>query len=874
MYHLMDDSRLGDPDRLQALARSKMMDSGAEEVFERLARLATRLLGTPIALMSVIDGHHQYVKGSYGLELLPPRMPAAASFCQYVVRDRAPFTVTDARDEPRVGDATTQAAADAGVIAYCGVPLADPDGPAIGALCTMDTSPRAWTEEEVQMLDELAASAMTEVRLRVADHARRAVERRQRRLLDEISDTMVILYDTSGRCVLMQGGLTAAVGIDGEAQVGKLIDDQVSSAEAHGLPGLVRRALAGEPSTIDYDAGRGRHYEIGFAPYCEEDGTITGALTVWREVTTRVQREADNRMLAAMVQQSEDAIIAEDRDGKILEWNQGAKRLYGYARDEAIGTSVEMIVPEARAGEDRRLLGRALSGESVQLDTVRVGKDGRTVDVSIRISPLMDGVGTVTGASVISRDISDRKRLEDQLRHLADHDALTGLFNRRAFEAELTRSVASTDRYAQEGALLLIDLDGFKRVNDTLGHSYGDELITRVAACLRRCLRETDVIGRLGGDEFAVILPRADATAATTAAERVLHAVAEHATVGSDDRRTSVTASIGVAALTPGAGVDAEALLVSADTAMYAAKQLGRNQIAFAAPGDTGPRTLTSERSWLGRLRAALDHDRLELFAQPIRAICGPPVDRFELLLRMHGEAGELIMPATFLPIAERFDLIQEIDRWVFAQALTLLANCHATGRDVSLGVNMSGRTLCDPRLIDDLSAMIAACPIPSGRLIVEITETAAIVNLDRARDVAQALRALGCRFALDDFGSGFASLSYLKHLQFDFVKIDGEFVRGLAEDGADRLIVASIVGLAHRLGAETIAEFIEDEATVTRLRRLGVDHGQGYHLGRPAPVTEVLPEGQSPARSLTIESSRSATSATIRSPTASSASL
>ena len=385
----------------------------------------------------------------------------------------------------------------------------------------------------------------------------------------------------------------------------------------------------------------------------------------------------------------------------------------------------------------------------------------------------------------------------------------------------------------------MIDLDGFKHVNDTMGHSYGDELIMRVASCLRGCLRETDVIGRLGGDEFAIVLGSATVEAATTVAEKILHTVAEHAVVTSDARHASVTASIGVTPFDAHSALDAEALLVAADLAMYSAKESGRNRVAVTERDATGHPQLAAERSWLHRLRAALDQDRFELFAQPIRGICARGPDCYELLLRLRGEDGELLPPAAFLHNAERFDLVQEIDRWVFGRALGLLAG---RADDVCLSVNMSGRTLCDPQLVEDLEAMLAAHPIPRDRLIVEVTETAAIVNIERAREVARALRELGCRFALDDFGSGFASFYYLKHLDFDFVKIDGEFVRALGTNPTDRLVVRSVVELARGLGAETVAEFVGDEATVDRLRELGVDYGQGFHLGRPGPVAEVLP--------------------------------
>jgi PAS domain S-box-containing protein len=242
--------------------------------------------------------------------------------------------------------------------------------------------------------------------------------------------------------------------------------------------------------------------------------------------------------------------------------------------------------------------------------------------------------------------------------------------------------------------------------------------------------------------------------------------------------------------------------------------------------------------------------DQFELYAQPIRGVHADGIERFELLLRLRGDDGELLTPATFLYNAERFDLIQQIDRWVFAQAAEILGACAAAGRDVSLSVNMSAKTLCDREIIADLTSVVASHPIPRDRLVVEVTETVAIVHIDRARAVSRALHGLGCGFALDDFGAGFASFYHLKHLKFDFVKIDGEFVKSVSDNTTDRLVVKSVVDLARGLGAETIAEYVEDPGSMQRLTDLGVDFAQGFHLGRPVPVAQVLPETRrSPAR-------------------------
>ncbi|MEY2442880.1 MAG: hypothetical protein QOJ46_2306 [bacterium] len=439
-------------------------------------------------------------------------------------------------------------------------------------------------------------------------------------------------------------------------------------------------------------------------------------------------------------------------------------------------------------------------------------------------------------------DIGDRKRFEGQLQHLADHDSLTGLFNRRRFDEELTRALAHAARYREHGAMLMLDLDGFKYVNDTMGHSYGDELVGRIARLLRESLRETDLLARLGGDEFGIVLRHVDEGEALAVAQKLLEALRDRAIVLSDHRHARVTGSIGIATFDGSGDVTGEELVVEADIAMYEAKELGKDR-AGVYRADQRPRDrMTTQTSWLTRLRTAVDDGRFELMAQPIVGICADGGDRWELLLRLRGDDGELIPPAAFLPVAERFDLMQDIDRWVFEQAARMVCSHAAAGRDVCLSVNFSGKTMSDPRILEDMSAILARHPIPEGALVVEVTETAAIVNIGRARDVARGLRRLGCGFALDDFGAGFASFYYLKHLAFDYIKIDGEFIKNLDANPTDRLVVRSLVQIAAGLGAQTIAEFVGNDAVVERLRELAVDYGQGYHLGMPRPIGEVLP--------------------------------
>jgi diguanylate cyclase (GGDEF)-like protein len=433
-------------------------------------------------------------------------------------------------------------------------------------------------------------------------------------------------------------------------------------------------------------------------------------------------------------------------------------------------------------------------------------------------------------------DVTERHNFEEHLRHMADHDPLTGLRNRRSFEQQLKEHCALVSRYGPQGALLILDLDNFKFVNDSLGHNAGDELIVGVARVLKERLRETDVLARLGGDEFAVLLPAGGAAEASAVAAALAEAIQNHTRYDIGSAQRSVTTSIGIA-LFDDPNVTADAVMVAADLAMYDAKEEGRNRYALAVT-DQHPRSRTGSRiSWAERIEAALAEDRFVLVAQPILDLREDRVHQYELLVRMRGEEGDLIPPAAFLYIAERVDLIQHIDRWVAEQAIDLLAG----DESIKLEINISGKSLTDDSLLELIDGALSRSGIRPDRLIFEVTETAAVADIARARHFAEHLTGLGCRFALDDFGAGFGSFYYLKYLPFDYLKIDGEFIANCTTSAMDQTIVRGLVNISRELGKQTIAEYTHDAPTLALVRQLGVDHAQGYHISPPVPLGRLL---------------------------------
>ncbi len=521
----------------------------------------------------------------------------------------------------------------------------------------------------------------------------------------------------------------------------------------------------------------------------DDAGRPERMLGICEDVTAELEGERVQAELAAIVASSDDAIYASTLAGEITSWSPGAVRLYGYEPEEALGRPVTSLVASEYRDAHETKIERLIDGETVSAyEASHLTKDGSRIDVSVGISPVRRADGSLSAVSTIARDIAERRRFEAQLKHLADHDALTGLANRRHFETDLDRRVAEVGRYGSEGTVLMLDLDNFKYVNDAFGHRAGDELLRSVAQLLRSRIRETDTLARLGGDEFAIFLSHADAAAAATVAGDLLEALREHV-VPIDGRPVRVTASIGIICVSE-ATATGEDLLAEADRAMYEAKDSGRDRAVNGTGSERGHRGET-RLGWEHRIHEALDRDLFVVHCQPILDLRADRVSQYELLLRM-AEGEELVLPGAFLGVAERLGLIHAIDRWVVGEAMRLLA-LHPALR---LEVNLSARSLDDPSLLALIRDGIAEHEIDPSRLIFEITETAAIGNIDVAWRFGAALDELGCSFALDDFGAGFGSFYYLKHLPVEYLKIDGDFVSS-PRTLTDELVIDSMVRIA-----------------------------------------------------------------------------
>ncbi|MEZ5078986.1 MAG: EAL domain-containing protein [Solirubrobacterales bacterium] len=438
------------------------------------------------------------------------------------------------------------------------------------------------------------------------------------------------------------------------------------------------------------------------------------------------------------------------------------------------------------------------------------------------------------------RDALQRaQKTESELRFLADHDPLTGLLNRRRFRAELDQCVSFTERYGGRGAVMIIDIDGLKQVNDTHGHQPGDNLIRGIANVLKERVRATDIVARLSGDEFAVLMPQTDTAGALQLGEDLRAEVAEGVVDLVEPEATTI--SVGITMFGGDGPVSAEAVLVAADEAMYRAKAEGRNRIAlFQGPDERGsePRRNLSTGALI---RDALTQGRLGLATQPIRNLADGGIERYELLLRMTARDGEVLPAASFIHAAERSGMVQELDRWVVGQALEILAQREREGDPISLHVNLAGSSLSDASMFEYIERRLDEGEADPARCTFEITHGMRVEDYDAAAGFADRLTEFGCEVAIDHYGAGIGPFRYLRSFPFDLIKIDGSFVREMSHNDADQLTVKAIVQVARGLGKTTIAEYVEDEETTRLLREYGVDMAQGFHLGRPEDAERTL---------------------------------
>ena len=589
-------------------------------------------------------------------------------------------------------------------------------------------------------------------------------------------------------------------------------------------------------------------WEQGQAIYEDDSGefsVLEGFITdITEQTQTRQALQEQKEQALITLSSIGDAVITIGADGNIEYLNPAAESLTGWTSAEAngrkFGSVCQILNEESRSPLDDFLQVQAGTGvQQTRGNAVLLNRYGLEFAVEETVTTLRGRDNSVRGMVVVFRDVTEARRLQKHIAFQATHDSLTGLVNRGEFERRLQELITDPVSSSEQHGLCYIDLDQFKIVNDTCGHVAGDELLRQLASILRPVVRGSDTLARLGGDEFGVLLPSCHPRNALQIAVKLLEAVQEFRFVWGESTFT-LGASIGVVPIDD-SDEDRQTLLSAADAACYAAKEGGRNRVHFYESGDTELAQRQGEMQWVSRIHQAIEEDRFELFYQTVAPL-NPDADargmHYELLIRLRDEANVLIPPGAFLPAAERYSLMPLLDRWVIQRAFQWLNSHPEHLRELEFcAINLSGNSISDERFLEFLVNQLSIMGIPAEKICFEITETAAIANLVKASHFIAKLKDLGCSFSLDDFGSGMSSFAYLKKLPVDFLKIEGMFVRDIAIDPVDFAMVKSINELGHAMGKRTIAEFVENQEILEKLREIGVDYVQGYGIARPEPL-------------------------------------
>ncbi len=831
------------------------------ETLEAICRLVERDRPGAVCAILALDSDTRRLRVRAGATLpaslrrLLDSVPLGARFgpCGAAAKADTPVAVRDFARAAR-WKRLARAALAAGLRSCVSVSVRSAGGEALGVVAVFRPQPLERADTADELLEVAANLARIAFEHELADRELEESRRRLETLVDNLPGMVyrcrndrdwTMEWVSQGSLPLT--GYTPADLMRGRVVYGELIDpedrervwDEVQEALAARRAFQLVYRIRARDGQCKWVWERGRGVYDGSGHLVALEGFIA-------DVTANRKAEEERTRLVEILEATTDIVATAGADGRLRYLNAAGRRLLGIEPDADLASLKAPLPDQLRTLLHADATAAAAQDGVWRGETVVFARDGLEIPVSQVVVAHRRADGSVEFFSTIARDISEQRRFEAQLVHAANHDPLTGLANRRRFEEDLERELARLRAAGGQAALLFLDLDDFKAVNDSLGHRAGDEALASLADFLSSQARPLSVVARVGGDEFGVLLPDTTPPEAKAFARTLLERLRQHS-VFVEGHIVRTTASAGMAIL-PDHGQSAAELLAHADLALIEAKERGRNALAVYSPRSRGQAASHSRLHWRRRLAEALEGDRLVLYAQPIVDLATRKAEQYELLLRLQNDDGSLALPGSFLGVAERFGLIREIDRQVVQRAIRLLPALDDKAPGARLSVNLSGKAFADEQLVPIIRRELNAAGVDPSRLVLEITETAAIRDLSQAQKFMRALKSLGCQFALDDFGVGFASFSHLKHLPVDYVKIDGSFVRHLTVDEIDQHVVRALVEVAKGLGCATVAEFVTDEETVRLLRTLGVDYGQGFHLGEPAPIDSIA-ETVLPAR-------------------------
>jgi len=850
--------------------RDERMSAAERQVFEQMTRNAalpevlasiTRFVeaasvGT-VASVSMLAEHRQTFA-----EVVAPQLPEAlraklggcaiglgSGSCAAAVHLDRQVLVADIASDPLWSE-QREAASGAGLRAAWSTPIKAAAGHALGSLGAYRTEPGLPTPAESQIVARAAQLAGIAIERRLAEEALRSSEAKFRGLFESIAEG-VYQSAPDGRLLSVNPAFVAMLGFSSAAELYLQPAEALYWNPADRAEFTRRMEAEGEIRDAEFLMRRRDGQQLVVLENArtmrDAAGRIVGYEGTIANITERKRAEqavfAEKERAQVTLESIGDAVISTDAEGRIEYINPVAETLTAWplaeARGQPIGAVLKLVNELTREPIENSLtgaLGRSETGAPAD-HAVLITRTGGEVAIQESAAPICDRAGRVIGAVVVFHDNTRERRLKRALSWQASHDALTGLINRREFDNRVHAALLSAQRGEGSYALLYIDLDQFKLVNDTCGHQAGDRLLRDVTGLLQTRVRATDTIARLGGDEFGVLLAGVTLEQATRIAEGVRQAIRDFRFAWGANT-LSVGASIGIVQIRAETE-NATSVMSAADIACYAAKDAGRNRIHLYEADGVSHRH--REMHWVARVTRAAEDNRLELYFQPIMPLAATAARAFyELTVRLRDDNGALVPPSEFIPAAERYNVMSVIDRWVVGQAIALLRERQQRGQPLPLlAVNLSGTSLNEQSFVEFVLKSVAD-PGIARALCFEITETAAVTSLSNARYLMSELRARGCRFALDDFGTGVSSFVYLKTLPVDFLKIDGQFINHITSDPVNRSMVEAVGKVGRALGIATVAECVESEAVLAELRRIGVDFAQGFHLAHALPVAQL----------------------------------
>lgn len=847
------DKPKNEAQRLKDLQDLLVLDTPSETLFDEITKLASIVCDMPIALISLVDENRQWFKANIGLKSTTETNRDIA-FCSHTILQNDVFEVQDTALDYRFKNnpLVTQPP---NISFYAGAPITMPTGENIGTICVIDQKPNMLTDFQKVILKGLANTvSQALLSRREAINETRDNASKLATIVESSSDA-ILSKNLDGIVTSWNKGAEMIFGYSASETIGKSISFLFPEALLKEEQYLASKIKNGE-SIRHFEtqrltkAGALIDLSVNLSPIKNAKGEVIGIAKIARDITEKKQLEKSfanqHERLRVTMQSIGDAVITTNTQCEIEYLNPIAESLTGWKLADAQGkpiTEVFNIIDEANRERAIDPIHICLSENRIvglATETLLISKDGTEYGIEDSVAPIRDEHQNVLGAVLVFHDVTEQRKMASEMNYRATHDSLTGLFNRREFEHKLDYSLITTRQSHCEHALLFIDLDQFKIINDTCGHAVGDKLLKSISHIMLSHLRNSDILGRLGGDEFGILLEKCSLEPALRIAENICKDIDSYRFTH-HNQRFSVSASVGLLIFNE-KWKSIEHLMQSADTACYTAKESGRNRVHIYYDSDYSLESRKGSAYWASRITQALEENRFVLYNQLVVPVTVGLGVKSEVLLRMLDEKGELVSPATFLPAAEKFHLISRIDKWVVNAVFTWLKeHQHALSHIGLIAINLSGQSISDHTFHEYVLERIASLNLDCNNVCFEITETAAITNLSAANAFINSMRKQHIRFSLDDFGSGVSSFGYLKSLPIDYLKIDGQFIKDLVNNHIDQATVRCILEVAKVTGKRTIAEWVETEEVETLLHEMGVDYVQGFLKHKPVPLAHLL---------------------------------